>query len=57
MLCLSHASARAVLVLALCGSYSHAAAQDSRSALDPITSAAIKHPITTSSEQARNHFL
>ncbi len=57
MLCLSHASARAVLVLALCGSYSHATAQDSRSALDPITSAVIKHPITTSSEQARNHFL
>ena len=57
MLCVSHASVRAVLVLALCGSYSHAAAQDSRSALDPITSAVIKHPITTSSEQARNHFL
>src|SRR5256886_9748990 len=57
MLCVSHASVRAVLVLALCGSYSHAAAQDSRSALDPITSAVIKHPITTSSAAARDHFL
>src|SRR5256886_2161666 len=52
-----HAPARAVLVLALCGCYAGAVAQDSRSALDPITSAVIKHPITTSSEQARNHFL
>src|SRR5207249_9092073 len=50
-----HAPARAVLVL--CGLYAGAAAQESRSALDPITSAVIKHPITTSSEQARNHFL
>src|SRR5207245_3695563 len=57
MLCVSHASVRAVLVLALCGSYSHAAAQDSRSALDPITSAVINHPITTSSAEARAHFL
>src|SRR2546429_3610216 len=52
-----HAPARAVLVLALCGCYAGAAAQDSRSALDPITSAVIKHPITTSSEPSRNHFL
>src|SRR5256884_1404287 len=52
-----HAPVRAVLVLALCGSYSHAAAQDSRSALDPITSAVITHPIAASSAEARAHFL
>src|SRR5881392_2385768 len=52
-----HAPVRAVLVLALCGSYAGAAAQDSRSALDPITSAVIKHPITSSSGPARDHFL
>src|ERR1700704_523951 len=54
---LSHASVRAALVLALCGSYSGAAAQDSRSALDPITSAVIQHPITTASAAARDHLL
>jgi tetratricopeptide (TPR) repeat protein len=47
----------AALVLALCGSHSGAAAQDSRSALDPITSAVIQHPITTASAAARDHFL
>src|SRR6266705_4757599 len=52
-----HASVRAALVLALCSSYAGAAAQDSRSALDPITSAVIQHPITTSSAAARTHFL
>jgi len=52
-----HAPVRALLVLALCGSFSRIAAQDSRSALDPITSAVIKHPITTSSAAARDHFL
>src|SRR5439155_20430489 len=57
MQCVSHASVRAVLVLALCSSYAGAAAQDSRSALDPITSAVINHPITTSSAAARAHFL
>jgi len=51
-----HASVRAALVLALCSSYAGAAAQDSRSALDPITSAVIQHPITTSSAAARTHF-
>ena len=54
---LSHASVRAALVLALCGSHSGAAAQASRSALDPITSAVIQHPITTASAAARDHFL
>src|SRR5438034_10915945 len=57
MTSIRHAPVRAVLVLALCGSYAGAAAQDSRSALDPITSAVIKHPITTSSGPARDHFL
>jgi len=52
-----HAPVRAVLMLALCGSYSGIAAQDSRSALDPITSAVIKHPITTASGLARDQFL
>src|SRR5205809_1803293 len=51
-----HASVRAALVLARCSSYARAAAQDSRSALDPITSAVIQHPITTSSAAARTHF-
>src|SRR5437660_67220 len=37
--------------------YAGAAAQDPRSALDPITSAVIEHPITTSSGVARDHFL
>jgi Flp pilus assembly protein TadD len=57
MTSIRHAPVRAVLVLALCGSYSGLVAQDSRSALDPITSAVIKHPITTSSGVARDHFL
>src|SRR6266852_724471 len=57
MTSIRHAPVRAVLVLALCGSYSSLAAQASRSALDPITSAVIKHPITTSSAEARAHFL
>ena len=37
--------------------YSLAAAQDPHSALDPVTSAVIAHPITTSSAAARTHFL
>src|SRR6266513_707881 len=57
MTSIRHAPVRAVLVLALCGSYAGAVAQDSRSALDPITSAVINHPITTSSADARAHFL
>jgi Flp pilus assembly protein TadD len=58
MLCASHASIRAALaVLLTCADHSRAAAQDSRAALDPITSALIKHPITTSSAAARDHFL
>src|SRR5438034_11385510 len=56
MTSIRHAPVRAVLVLTLCGSYA-AAAQDSRAALDPITSAVINHPITTSSAEARAHFL
>src|SRR5882762_7030406 len=52
-----HAPVRAVLVLALCGFSSSLAAQTSRSALDPITSAVMKHPLTTSSSVARDHFL
>ena len=59
MLCASHASIRAaVAVLVACGVYSRAAAaQGPRAALDPITSAVIYHPITTSSAEARAHFL
>ncbi len=34
-----------------------AAAQDARATLDPITSAVINHPLTTSSAAARTHFL
>src|SRR5206468_7938117 len=56
MTSIRHAPVRAVLVLTLCGSYA-AAAQDSRAALDPITSAVINHPITTSSAAARAHLL
>ncbi len=56
---LTLASARAALALVLAsgGWYSVATAQDSRSALDPVTSAVIEHPITTSSAAARSHFL
>ena len=59
MLCASHASIRAaVAVLVACGVYSRAAAaQGPRAALDPITSAVIYHPITTSSAEARARFL
>jgi tetratricopeptide (TPR) repeat protein len=56
---LRHASVRAALavVFASGGWYAGARAQDPRSALDPITSALINHPITTSSGVAREHFL
>src|SRR5437667_102599 len=56
---LRHACVRAALaaVFASGGWYGGAAAQDPRSALDPITSAVIEHPITTSSGVARDHFL
>ena len=59
MLCASHASIRAaVAVLVACGVYSRAAtAQGPRAALDPITSTLIYHPISTSSAEARAHFL
>src|SRR5213083_2707888 len=59
MMSLSHASTRAALALVLASvSWSAgAAAQGPRSALDPITSAVISHPITTSSAEARAHFL
>jgi tetratricopeptide (TPR) repeat protein len=59
MRCVSHASVRALLtvVFASGGWYAGAAAQDPRSALDAITSAVMKHPITTSSAAARDHFL
>ena len=52
-------SARAALALAFASGtwYSTATAQDPRAALDPITSAVINHPITTSSAEARAHFL
>src|SRR6266516_2070398 len=45
------------VLFASVGWYAGAVAQDPRSALDPITSAVIKHPITTSSAAARDHFL
>jgi tetratricopeptide (TPR) repeat protein len=45
------------VVLASAGWSAGAAAQDARAALDPITSAVIGHPITTSSAAARMHFL
>ncbi|HJQ66340.1 MAG TPA: tetratricopeptide repeat protein [Gemmatimonadales bacterium] len=51
-------TAFAALVVALASAgWSAAAAQDGRAALDPITSAVINHPITTSSAAARTHFL
>src|SRR5260370_2278845 len=59
MRCVSYALLRTTLtvVLASGGWYAGAAAQDPRAALDPITSAVMKHPITTSSSVARDHFL
>src|SRR6266480_1615566 len=56
---LRHACVRAALAVGFAsgGWYSGAAAQDPRSALDPITSAVMQHPITTSSGLARDHFL
>ena len=59
MTSVSHASTRAVLAVALAsaGWAAGAAAQGPRAALDPITSAVINHPITTSSAEARAHFL
>src|SRR5436853_611924 len=59
MRCVSHTSLRATLpvLFAFGGWYAGVAAQDPRSALDPITSAVMKHPITTSSAAARDHFL
>ena len=59
MTSVSHAFTRAGLavVLASVGWSAGAAAQDPRAALDPITSAVIKHPITTSSAAARARFL
>ena len=54
-----HASTRAALAVVLASSAWSAgvAAQDARSSLNAITSDLIKHPITTSSPEARNHFL
>src|SRR5260370_1136878 len=59
MRCVSYALLRTTLtvVLASGGWYAGAAAQDPRAVLDPITSAVMKHPITTSSSVARDHFL
>src|SRR5881398_3135902 len=59
MTSVSHASTRAFLAVAFAsaGWAADAAAQDPRAALDPITSAVINHPITTSSAEARAHFL
>ncbi|HEV2749134.1 MAG TPA: tetratricopeptide repeat protein [Gemmatimonadales bacterium] len=59
MTSVSHASRRATLavVLASAAWLASAAAQGPRAALDPITSAVINHPITTSSAEARAHFL
>jgi tetratricopeptide (TPR) repeat protein len=45
------------VVLASAGWSAGAAAQDARAGLDPVTSAVIGHPITTSSAAARMHFL
>src|SRR5256886_7194988 len=59
MMSVSHASTRAALALvpASVSWSAGAAAQGPRSTLDPITSAVINHPITTSSAEARAHFL
>ncbi|HVH68281.1 MAG TPA: tetratricopeptide repeat protein [Gemmatimonadales bacterium] len=54
----SHAFVRAAVALALWGGISsRVAAQDGPATLDPVTSAVIGHPITTSSAVARTHFL
>ena len=55
----SHAWTRAALAVVFATSAWSAgvAAQDGRSSLNAITSDLIKHPITTSSPEARNHFL
>jgi len=45
------------MLFASVGWYAGAVAQDPRSTLDPITSAVMQHPITTSSAVARDHFL
>jgi len=45
------------VVLASVGWSAGAATQGRHAALDPITSAVINHPITTSSAAARAHFL
>jgi hypothetical protein len=57
MQCSRHAAVRAALTVVFASGawYAGAAAQDPRSALDPITSALIEHPITTSSGVARDH--
>src|ERR1700745_3680015 len=59
MRCVRHPSVRAALTVLVAsgGWYAGALAQGPRSALDPITSAVMKHPITTSSAAARDHFL
>ncbi len=59
MTSVTHAYTRAALALVLASVSwtAGAAAQGPRSALDPITSAVINHPITTSSAEARAHFL
>lgn len=54
---MSKALAALAMVLVSVGRPAGAAAQDARAALDPITSAVIGHPITTSSAAARAHFL
>src|SRR5262245_17866230 len=52
------ASAALVVLLVSAGWSATALGQDgARSALDPITSAVINHPITTTSATARAHFL
>src|SRR5712691_9386374 len=59
MTSVTHAYSRAALALVLASVSwtAGAAVQGPRSALDPITSAVINHPITTSSAEARAHFL
>src|SRR5260370_27875967 len=59
MRCVSYALLRTTLTVvpASGGWYAGAGAQDPRAVLDPITSAVMKHPITTPSTVARDHFL